>query len=296
MTYPWFDSLFSQLVGRYRDRRLHHALLLLGPQGIGKTDLAKDIGAYLLCQRAEKNRCGQCQACQLLKAGSHPDLHQIQSEKQIGVDDIRSAIEKLSGKSQLGGAKVLIIHQADSMTESAANALLKTLEEPTAHTYMLLTAGSAERLLPTIKSRCEKLLLPGASPQQSQQWLAGQYDGPIEPALITLYGATPLTLLSVLQEEAGLSFSDFGQSLQQLLEGRLDALAVAQQWQENPARLLSWLQLWLKNALQQGNYAQEAIWTLHAKCLAASRQVRNPGLNKLLLLSNVLGNVRSLRS
>ncbi|GGO72811.1 DNA polymerase III subunit delta' [Bowmanella pacifica] len=296
MTYPWFDTLFSQLVARYQGRRLHHALLLLGPQGLGKTDLAKDIGAYLLCQRAEKKRCGQCQACQLLEAGSHPDLHQIQSEKQIGVDDIRSAIEKLSGKSQLGGAKVLIIHQADSMTESAANALLKTLEEPTAHTYMLLTASSAERLLPTIKSRCEKLLLAGASPQQSQQWLAGQYDGPIEPELMTLYGATPLTLLNVLQDEVGLSFSDFSQSLQQLLEGQLDALAVAQQWQENPARLLSWLQLWLKNVVQQGDYAQEAIWTLHAKCLAASRQTSNPGLNKLLLLSNVLGNVRSLRS
>ncbi|MBT1065025.1 DNA polymerase III subunit delta' [Bowmanella sp. Y26] len=296
MTYPWFESLFQQLAGRYRAGRLHHALLMLGPQGLGKATLAKDVGAYLLCQRTESSRCGQCQACQLVDAGNHPDLHQIQSEKQIGVDDIRSAIEKLSGKSQLGGAKVLVIHQADSMTESAANALLKTLEEPTAHTYMLLTANSAERLLPTIKSRCEKLLLPGASQAQTSQWLAEQYQGDIEPQLLTLYGATPLTLLAVLQEEAGQRFADFSQDLQQVLNGQLPVLTMAEQWQDNPGRLLSWLQLWLKNAMQQGQYAQDGLFAMYSQCITASRQVTNPGLNKLLLLSSVLGSVRSLRS
>ncbi|GAA0344780.1 DNA polymerase III subunit delta' [Bowmanella denitrificans] len=296
MTYPWFDTLFQQLTDRARHARLHHALLMLGPKGLGKTALARDFGAYLLCQNPRSERCGQCQACHLVDAGSHPDLHQIQSEKQIGVDDIRSAIEKLSGKSQLRGAKVLVIHQADSMTESAANALLKTLEEPTPQTYMLLTASSAQRLLPTIKSRCEKLLLPQATHQQTSQWMSSQYQGEIEPQLLAMYGACPLILLELLNEQGGNRYCEFIDNLQQVIESRQSSLEMAQQWQENPGRLLEWLQHWLLETLKNGKIPQDAAWTLNSRCLAASRAVSNAGLNKVLMLSELLSAFRILRS
>ncbi|MBN7824478.1 DNA polymerase III subunit delta' [Bowmanella dokdonensis] len=273
---------------------MHHGLLLIGPQGLGKAELTREIGAHLLCRQANEKICGQCQACQLFRAGSHPDFYQVQSDKQIGVDEIRDAIEKLSSKAQLSGAKVLIIHQADSMTESAANALLKTLEEPTDQTYILLTTARPQRLLPTILSRCEKLTLPRPSQEQTRQWLSAEHAGPIEPELLSLYAASPLRLSMLLREEPELSYARFNQQLEQLTLGQLDALQMATQWQEQPARLIAWLQHWLVASIQQGRYNVDQLWALSHEALGAGRYVSNPGLNKILLLAQLLGPIQQL--
>ncbi|WP_088328397.1 DNA polymerase III subunit delta' [Lacimicrobium sp. SS2-24] len=294
MIYPWFENVFTQLTARSQKRQLHHGLLLLGPQGLGKGDFAQELGGYLLCRQPQTNRCGTCQSCQLFAANSHPDFYQIQSDKQIGVDDIRQAGTKLSGMAQLSGAKVQIIHQAHTMTESASNALLKTLEEPGQETYILLTSHKPERLLATILSRCEKIRLPRPDIEQTRTWLQAQ-QLQAEPELLDMYGESPLQLKILLEDTDTLHYGEFKKQLDDLEAGKTSALDLATAWQEQAERMLSWLQFDLLQRLKQ-QPRSDTILHLCSQCSDAKSQVSHPGLNKMLLLNSVLQCLTPLRN
>lgn len=291
--YPWFEAFYAQMRKRMDAQTCHHGMLLSGPEGLGKAELSMQLARALLCRTPGQRGCGQCQSCLLVNAGSHPDLHQVQSDKQISVDDIRTAIEKLQGSAQLSGAKVLIIHQADSMTESAANALLKTLEEPTKHTYLLLTCARSHRLLPTIVSRCEKLLLPTPDRDMCQRWLQSLHLE-VPPALLDIYHQSPLVLRDMARAEAGLGYPDFLHALEQLREGRVSAADVAGQWQEQAGRFLHWLQHWLVTESKRQDPAPvPTLWAIYQASLSVSRQLMHPGINKALLLTGLLSQLAS---
>ncbi|GGD78316.1 DNA polymerase III subunit delta' [Lacimicrobium alkaliphilum] len=294
MIYPWFESVFEQLGERIRSSHLHHGLLLLGPQGLGKAELAQELAGYLLCQHPQTQRCGQCQSCSLFNAASHPDFYQIQSDKQIGVDDIRQAGAKLSGMAQLSGAKVLIIYQAHTMTESASNALLKTLEEPGQGTYLLLTSNKPERLLATILSRCEKIRLPKPDSQQTHRWLE-QQQLQAEPELLAMYSDSPLQLKALLEDSDGPDYASFKLQLSEVIGGKKSALELASEWQEQADRLLGWLQFDLLQRLKQ-QPRDDKLWGLCTQCSQARAQVTKPGLNKALLLNSVLQSLTELRN
>lgn len=150
------------------DAHVPHALLLVGPTGTGKTTLALDIAAALLCQAEPEPRpCGECRACRAVAHGNHPDLHRlapsgagsiipIGGRDERGVRDLAAELALLPVE---GGARVAIIEAAHRMTEDAQSALLKLLEEPPARTTLILCADEEERLLPTIRSRCVRLRL-----------------------------------------------------------------------------------------------------------------------------------------
>jgi len=281
--YPWLQQDHQALAQRAKNRQLHHALLLLARHGTGKTDFAQHMAQYLLCQNSSgPSACGQCKACLLFKAGSHPDLHQIESEKQIGVDQIRQGLAKLSATSQLSGAKVLLIHAADTMTEASANALLKTLEEPTANTFLLLTAESTQGLLPTVLSRCEKVRLTGATKQQTLDWLQTQ-NIDIPPQLLDLYGDRPLLAKSKSQQTDDKDFIAFQQQVNGLVG--LDPVQLANEWQAQSIEVVSWLQYWLKQEYQQPLAGLQ--WQLYQNCLQAKQAMLNPGVNKSLLLTQL---------
>jgi DNA polymerase-3 subunit delta' len=244
--YPWLIPTFEQLAKRRQGNKLHHALLLQGSQGIGKTDFAKQFAALLLCAKTSQGqRCGVCHACLLQDAGNHPDFHAVMSDKQIGVDQIREAIKKLSGSAHLSGAKVLIIYAAHTMTEASANALLKTLEEPTANTFLLLLTHKSERLLPTVLSRCERIIMPLPDMAQTQVWLSSQWDKPVDAEFISLYASSPLTLLDELQQEHKINYAVFKAGLQDLIQQRVNPSQLAADWQEQVEKILKWLQFWL---------------------------------------------------
>ncbi|MFT6897604.1 MAG: DNA polymerase-3 subunit delta' [Paraglaciecola sp.] len=287
--YAWLEPTITQLCDRAQRHKLHHALLLQGAQGIGKTAAAQFLGRYLLCSRPQNNTpCNECQSCLLLAAGNHPDLYEIISDKQIGVDSIRESIRKLSGSSQLSGAKVLVIHAAHTMTESSANALLKTLEEPTKNTFLLLLTHKPERLLATIRSRCEKVVLPSPNVETCVNWLSAQGFTSVDPALLSMYVSSPLVLLERLNHPPKVTYQDFLEGIESLRQGNIGTAELAAKWQEHAETVVKWLQYWLSEQMKQQPQRPEMLWAMHQGAISASAQLANPGINKTLLLANVL--------
>ena len=148
------DAKMEQLMRSAQAGRIVHALLFSGPKGTGKKSMAEIFARAVLCE-GEKPPCDLCAACKKCLNGSHPDVHYVAPEKNtIKVGQIRELTEALSLASYEGGKKIAIIERADSMNESAQNALLKTLENPTGDTLFFLLTDAPGVLLPTIVSRC----------------------------------------------------------------------------------------------------------------------------------------------
>ena len=140
---------------------MSHAWLFTGPPGSGRSNAAVAFAAALQCERApDEPGCGECHACRTTLAGSHADVAVIRTEKlSIGVDEVRDLVRR-SALTPVGRHwQILIVEDADRLTEQACNALLKAIEEPTARTVWMLCAPTVEDVLPTIRSRCRQLTL-----------------------------------------------------------------------------------------------------------------------------------------
>jgi len=196
---PWNQDVFAHLVKLEAEQKLGHAHLVQGQNGVGKESLARNFAAYLLCQNPQKEKaCGECQSCHLLSAGTHPDFKYIapeESASQIKIEQIRSSREFLSNTAMMGKYKILLIRSAEKMNINAANALLKNLEEPAAGTLLFLLSHQPGALLPTIKSRCQKIKISRPDEKLALSWLEQQLDK--EEAKLNLqlaYGAPILAL------------------------------------------------------------------------------------------------------
>ncbi len=147
---------------------MSHAWLFTGPPGSGRSNTAVAFAAALQCDRTAEDRgCGECHACRTVVAGSHADVSLIRTEKlSIGVDEVRDLVRR-SALAPVGRRwQILIVEDADRLTEQACNALLKTIEEPTPRTVWMLCAPTVEDVLPTIRSRCRQLTLSTPTPEQ----------------------------------------------------------------------------------------------------------------------------------
>jgi DNA polymerase-3 subunit delta' len=186
-----------------------HAILLAGPAGVGKTTLALDLAAALLCVDPDPatHPCRTCRACRAFEHGNHPDLHRLApvgagAVIPIGGGDqrgVRDLVRELALMPVEGGARVAIIEAAERMTEDAQSALLKTLEEPPRGTVLILCAEDDERLLPTIRSRCVKLRLGPLSMRAIEELLVerGATDAPDAARLGRLSGGRPGAALAL---------------------------------------------------------------------------------------------------
>lgn len=176
--YPWHAETYTQLTHAFLNGRGHHALLFKTEAGVGTENLIRHFAQWLFCtEKQEAEPCGQCKSCLLWASGNHPDFHLIEpmENKDIGVDQIRELTAKLQQFSQQGGNSVVYIRGAERLTESAANALLKTLEEPNDKIYFLLEAPLNSPLLATIQSRCQTWLIHTPTAEQAFNWLQAAF-------------------------------------------------------------------------------------------------------------------------
>lgn len=242
---PWLRPVLDQALASVRG----HATLVHGPGGVGQFELAIALAQAWLCESAEPGPrpCGRCAACHLMQARMHPDFHllipdalreplgwQMEGEgardsdakkakpsREIKVEAVRTAIDWSQQTSSRGRGKVVVIHPAQAMNLVAANALLKTLEEPPGSLKLLLCSSDPEALLPTLRSRCQRLLLPRPERTMALQWLAGQGVQDAE-VLYTAAGEQPVEALAMLR--AGIDAAQWRRLPQAVHAGEAQAL------------------------------------------------------------------------
>src|SRR5690606_23192993 len=174
---PWLREPLARLDAARRGGRLGHAWLIKGPAGVGKLNLAYVFAQRLLDGASDPSEppplapadAVEAMSARRAPADHHPDLHRVFPEadkRTIGIEQIRELSQALAMKAFRGGAKAAVIEPAEAMTPAAANALLKTLEEPAEQTYLFLITHQPERLLPTIRSRCQGLAVAAPGPSE----------------------------------------------------------------------------------------------------------------------------------
>lgn len=239
---PWLDPVQAQVVRAFEAGRLGHAQLLTGPEGLGKHELARMLAKRLLCREAgaAPSACGHCLSCQRFGQGSHGDFRQLGIELNektgkpktaIGIEQIRDMAEWLALTAQLGGARVVIIETAHRLNTQAANALLKTLEEPMPGRYLLLVTHQAAVLPATIRSRCQRIEVPLPETAQARRWLAGQ-GMPEEAArhLLALAGGNPGLALQWHAQGGKSLLGAVQKQLDAMGNGQTSASTLARDW------------------------------------------------------------------
>ncbi|QIQ20913.1 DNA polymerase III subunit delta' [Zophobihabitans entericus] len=224
LNYPWLVKPYQQLVEPIVQNRAHHALLINYVQGCGEGELITLLANRLLCLTPDQGQpCGHCHSCLLFKAETHPDFYIITVEKDkktIGIDQIRQLTTKVYEHSQQGGAKVIWVKEAGLMTEAAANALLKTLEEPPEQTFFILSDAQLNKLPATIRSRCGYFYLAAPELDDSVNWLKQYYqnynDNQLATALLLNHQA-PLAAKVLLEPEHWQKREQFCQTLTELI-------------------------------------------------------------------------------
>lgn len=152
--------------------RVAHAYLLVGPEGSGKTAVARALAGAVLCEQGGPEPCGQCLQCRMLAGDGHPDLHEVEPDGQtLKIDQIREVRRLASLRPYMAATQVFIVHHVESLTDQAANSFLKLLEEPPDGTHLILLADRAGSVLPTILSRCQAWQMQRLSMGEMQQSL-----------------------------------------------------------------------------------------------------------------------------
>jgi DNA polymerase-3 subunit delta' len=235
--YPWQQAQWLELQGAHAQGRLTHALLLNGPDGIGLEQFAYSLAASLLCKtvQTDQTACGLCKSCLLFQAGNHPDILNIQPEekgKQIKVDVIRQLIDYIHLKSHYGEYKLVIINPAEAMNRSAANSLLKTLEEPPANSLIILLSAHPALLPVTIRSRCQRLDFPAIRDDMGLHWLQSRLgeQQTLAAELLTLAHGAPLKALLLLESEGLQQQQQILEDLESLRLRRSDPVKIAAKW------------------------------------------------------------------
>jgi DNA polymerase III subunit delta' len=320
--YPWQAEAWR--TARETWKRGAHALLLAGQKGLGKRDFAVALAQSILCEAPsdrDDRACEGCTGCHWLRAGTHPDYVLVEApsaadtdgaqgqvgairERQIGIDQIRQLTESLAFTTHRGRGKVVVVHPAEQLNAAAANALLKSLEEPPAGTLFVLVTNRRALVIPTVRSRCQCVSLRPGERQAMQQWLR---DTGIEDAglYLALSGQSPLEAAAIAADD---HWRQRGSFLNQLGAAGTDPVAMAERFRDLPPPLvLSWLQKWTFDLMYhsvsgRGRYHVDyepsisvvahgvsplAIAKLHGRLVAAQRVVNHP-VNARLFLEQLL--------
>jgi DNA polymerase-3 subunit delta' len=254
---PWLVPALQQFETARRGGNLGHAWLISGIAGVGKINLALVLARRLLGSQDEPAELDPAAALAAIAArhspmDRHPDLHWLHPEEDketISVDQVREVTEAFTLTAHRGGAKIAIVEPAEAMTTAAANALLKTLEEPTPGSYLLLLSHQPGRLPATVRSRCQHLPLWAPDGASVAQWLA------LAPKAVAqaqrLVGSAPLRLAAALQGDDLSLFNKLESDLAAVCQDRLEPQTVAQSWAKGDLEVaLSWLRRRLHEELR----------------------------------------------
>ncbi|WP_462378989.1 DNA polymerase III subunit delta' [Pseudomonas sp. Marseille-QA0892] len=252
---PWQAATWASLASRERHA---HAYLLHGPAGIGKRLFADRLMALLLCHSpADRQPCGQCKSCHLIAAGTHPDNFVIEPEeedKAIRVDQVRELVDFVVQTAQLGRRKVVLLEPAESMNLNAANALLKSLEEPSGDTVLILITHQLSRLLPTIKSRCVQQACPVPKPHEAARWLQSELEECSEGQchdLLSLVGGSPLRAAALYRAGGLEQRAAVVEGIKKVLKQQSTPSQLAESWNAIPLMLLfDWCCDWCQAILR----------------------------------------------
>ena len=245
LPYPWQLPMWEHLCDLKKSDRLPHALLVSGEKGSGKQNLVAGLSKKILCQVAGEFACGECKSCQLFTANTHPDLvyvSLVEKAKQIKVDQIRRVVDFISKTSQMNGTKIVVIEPAELMNISAANALLKCLEEPAGDCLIVLISHASHRLLPTIRSRCQSLSIPKPNLSAAESWLSTFINDVAQrQKLLSLSNGNPLQALAYWEAEVLTIYNGMTDKLLALSTGDISLIQWAQELQKTDVAL--WLDL-----------------------------------------------------
>jgi DNA polymerase III subunit delta' len=256
---PWLAAAVRQLHASRAAGRFPSALLIHERRGAGAEALALLAAALALC-REPSAPCGQCRDCRALAADQHPDFLRIApaaDARLIRVEQIRELCEQLALTAHGGGASVALIAPADAMNANAANALLKTLEEPRAGVTLILLTNMPSALPATIVSRCQQLRIPAPSRAQAIAWLEQRRGTGPWDAVLDVLGNAPFEALEAPADEIAQLHAETLEALAHLKGGTLDVTRIAEGW--GRAASFEWrlgcLENWLTSRIEEGMLA-----------------------------------------
>jgi DNA polymerase III subunit delta' len=296
---PWLGEPQRRLRDTRSADRLPQSLLLLSNPGLGAEQLAGWISALTLCESQSGAPCGVCASCALLRADTHPDYHLVrlmEDAQQIKVDQIRDLIGALSLSSYRGGYKVAVVENAEALNANGANAFLKTLEEPTGRTLLIMIAKPSHRLPPTIASRCLRLPLRPPPARAAVAWLA-QRDPSVESwdAALALAGGAPLLALELAGAGIDRLDEEMRESLKQLAADKVDVTVLAEAWVRSGANVrLVWLENWITRRVEANLAGVTSVQSAEPVRLPAA--LLKPKIRPLFELLDAARDLRRLAS
>ena len=250
----WLLAPYEGLVARFAKNQLGHAPLLHGPQGVGKELLAECLARTILCENPSGSPvfgCGDCKSCRLIDSGSHPDrfdLMPAESGKAITVDQVRALIEQMTLTPAIGRYRLGVIAPAESLNVNAANALLKSLEEPPDNVWLILVSHQHQRLLPTILSRCQKVAIGVPAQSESLSWLesnASTLDSSVCDLALRMSAGAPLLALEYIESGQVVEAKAVLEELLGIANGGGVSPDLAERWAADASNVWAWLAFWV---------------------------------------------------
>lgn len=299
MVHGWMQASWRRLVEL--DGRLPHALLFIGPAGLGKRDLAEALAARLLCAApgADGHACGECATCLLRLTGNHPDLYRVVPEaqaaenaddattdaatpakaksSQIVIEQIRRLQEALTVTGHQSSRRVVVVEPAEAMNGVTANALLKLLEEPPEGCVFVLVSSQPRHLLATIRSRCQQWQFARPGPEELRAWV--DRHGEQGESMLALCGGLPLAAERLLEKGAGEMLSRFVTDVGRI--NSADPVRLAGQWEAwlkskeaagagfGMVQLTDWMQRWVTDLAALSLGGRVRYFPAHEAALSA---------------------------
>lgn len=320
LEFPWHQSCWDQFIQARTQNHLPHAILLTGEEGIGKFSLAQRMAKSLMCIDNVSNpsdACNTCQSCKTYESGANPDFTQItllEDKQQIGVDQVRELSGFLNYSRSFNTTRVVIINPVERMNLNAANSLLKSLEEPTEHTVLILVTSKVSQLLPTIKSRCQSFTVNTPNTDESLNWIVQQQSKNQESSqkvinpekLLEITGNKPLKAIQLSQDDVE-ARDNFFKDLSTVIQQQSSITEVAKKWEKNDlAALLNWQIIVVQNAIKgnlssstngekskdatssmTNHLSNEQQWSLYQELLK-QKQYIHTSVNSLMFMENMI--------